>query len=259
MSSLLWEVSDGVARMTLNRPEAMNAWDAEIVEGIASRLAQAGEDDAVRVVVVTGAGRAFSAGGDVKGFAAGLAEGASLLPAMERTSRAIEAVRACPLPVIAAVNGPAAGVAVGFTLACDLVHVARSASFTLGFDKLGLMLDGGATYTLPTILGKARATEMALLGERLSPERALEWGLVNGVHDDDALLPAVDELAQRLAHGPTRAYAANKAAINSAVYGGLTQALAQERDGQVELYRSSDFSEGVMAFVGKRRPEFTGR
>jgi 2-(1,2-epoxy-1,2-dihydrophenyl)acetyl-CoA isomerase len=160
--------------------------------------------------------------------------------------------------VVAAVNGPAVGIGCSLALACDLVLAAESAYFGLAFVNVGLMPDGGSTALVPAAVGKARAFQLALLGERVSAAQALEWGLVNSVHPDGDLIAAAGALVQRLAAGPTRSYASSKQALNRFIYGDLQGQLALEADLQHQLGRTRDFVEGTTAFVEKRRPEFTG-
>jgi 2-(1,2-epoxy-1,2-dihydrophenyl)acetyl-CoA isomerase len=160
--------------------------------------------------------------------------------------------------VVAAVNGPAVGIGCSLALACDLVMAAESAYFGLAFVNIGLMPDGGSTALVPPAIGKARAFQMALLGERVPAPQALQWGLVNWVHPDDRLLAEADALVQRLAAGPTRSYAGSKQALNRFIYGDLDAQLDLESDLQHALGRTKDFTEGVAAFVEKRAPAFSG-
>jgi 2-(1,2-epoxy-1,2-dihydrophenyl)acetyl-CoA isomerase len=171
---------------------------------------------------------------------------------------AIAGIRRLEKPVVAAVNGPAVGIGCSLALACDLVLAAESAFFGLAFVNIGLMPDGGSTLFVPAAVGKARAFQMALLGERVTAEQALDWGLVNWVHPDDRLMPEAEELATRLAHGPTRSYAGSKRALNNMLYPNLDGQLDLEAEIQHELARSDDFLEGVGAFVEKREAAFTG-
>jgi 2-(1,2-epoxy-1,2-dihydrophenyl)acetyl-CoA isomerase len=163
-----------------------------------------------------------------------------------------------PKPVVAAVNGPAVGIGCSLALACDLILVAESAYFGLAFVNIGLMPDGGSTLFVPAAAGKARAFEMAFLGERVPADKALEWGLANRVHPDDELMPAAEELVGSLAAGPTRSYASGKQALNAMIYPNLDEQLELEAELQHALGRSADFVEGATAFVQKREPTFTG-
>jgi 2-(1,2-epoxy-1,2-dihydrophenyl)acetyl-CoA isomerase len=171
---------------------------------------------------------------------------------------AIAGIRRLPKPVVAAVNGPAVGIGCSLALACDLVLAAESAFFGLAFVNIGLMPDGGSTALVPPAVGKARAFQMALLGERIPAPQALEWGLVNWVHPDGELIEQANALVERLAAGPTRSYAGSKQALNRFIYGDLDAQLNLEAELQHQLGRSRDFMEGVAAFAGKRQPEFAG-
>ena len=172
---------------------------------------------------------------------------------------AILGIRRLPKPVVAAVNGPAVGIGCSLAIACDLVIAAESAFFGLAFVNIGLMPDGGSTAFVPPAVGRVRAFQMALLGERVAAAQALEWGLVNWVHPDVELLEHADTLVSRLAAGPTRSYAASKQALNRFIYGDLDAQLEVEAELQHQLGRTTDFAEGVAAFVEKRDPDFTGR
>ena len=259
--TVLWEAADGVGRVTLNRPDSLNAWTAEfggelkeIVEGPAA-------DDSVRVLLITGAGRGFSSGADLKaGFDADPDDGGPNVrkELHEVYHPAIVAIRRLPKPVVTAVNGPAVGIGCSLALAGDLVLAAESAYFLLAFVNIGLMPDGGSTLFVPAAVGKARAFQMALLGERVGADQALEWGLANAVHPDDRLLPEAEALVARLAAGPTRSYAASKEALNRMIYPDMEAQLHLEAELQHRLARTSDFVEGVGAFVEKRQAAFTG-
>ena len=170
----------------------------------------------------------------------------------------IAGVRRIEKPVVAAVNGPAVGIGASLALACDLVLAAESAYFGLAFVNIGLMPDGGSTLFVPAAVGKARAFQMALLGERVDAQRALDWGLVNFVHPDDSLLDEANALVERLAAGPTRSYAGSKRALNQMLYPDLDGQLSLEAELQHALARTRDFQEGALAFVEKRAPAFQG-
>jgi 2-(1,2-epoxy-1,2-dihydrophenyl)acetyl-CoA isomerase len=248
-------------RITLNRPDAMNAWDKQLGIDLLAAVERAAGDDAVRAVVITGAGRAFSAGADLKaGFDPTPDGHPDVRSALhERYHPIITGVREMPKPVIAAVNGAAAGIGCSLALACDLVVARESAYFLLAFVNIGLVPDGGSSLLVPERVGFARALEMSMLGERIPAAKALEWGLVNRVTADDELEPAVDELAARLAAGPTRAYAGIKRQLNAWAFARMEQQLALEAEIQQEQAASGDFQEGVRAFVEKRTAAFTGR
>ena len=258
--TLIWEESGGVGRLTLNRPQTLNAWTPQLgselrdlVEGPAAR-------ESVRAMLVTGAGRGFSSGADLK---AGFEAAEDGRPDIRSELRdiyhpAIAGIRHLPKPVVAAVNGPAVGIGCSLALACDLVMAAESAFFSLAFVNVGLMPDGGSTAFVPPAVGKARAFQMALLGERVSATQALDWGLVNWVYPDERLMVEATALAERLAGGPTRSYASAKQALNNFIYGDLDAQLALEAELQHALGRTQDFIEGTTAFVQKRAPAFGG-
>jgi 2-(1,2-epoxy-1,2-dihydrophenyl)acetyl-CoA isomerase len=258
--TVIWEQSGATGRLTMNRPDTLNAWTAQFGRELREALGEEAASESVRALLITGAGRGFSSGADLK---AGFEPADDGMPDIRRElnetyHRAIAAIRALPKPVVAAVNGPAVGIGCSLALACDLVVAAESAFFGLAFVNIGLMPDGGSTAFVPPAIGKARAFQMALLGERIPAERALQWGLVNWVHPDDRMLEEATALVERMAGGPTRSYAASKRALNRFIYGDLDAQLALEADLQHELARSRDFLEGVGAFAEKREPAFTG-
>ena len=256
-----WEQSGGSARITLNRPETLNAWTAEFGRELRQIVAGEAADDSVRAVLITGAGRGFSSGADLK---AGFEQHPDGRPDVRKELTEIyhpiiAGIRRLEKPVVAAVNGPAVGIGCSLALACDLILAAESAFFGLAFVNIGLMPDGGSTLFVPASVGKARSFSMALLGERVPAPRALEWGLVNEVHPDDRLMEAAEALVERLAAGPTRSYAGSKRALNRMIYPDLEGQLELEAELQHGLARSEDFIEGVGAFVEKRPPAFAGR
>ena len=254
------EVESGAATITLNRPDSLNSWNEELGRDLAAALERAGRSPEVRAVMITGAGRAFSSGADLAEQRAG-AEGEVpdlSLRLRELYNPIILSVRELPKPVLAAVNGPAAGIGCSLALACDLVVAADSAYFLLAFTNVGLMPDGGATVLVPASLGRSRALQLALVPERLPAARAHEWGLVHRVVPDDGMAEAVAELTRRLVAGAPRAYAATKRAINDVTLAGLERALTAEVAGQTELLGSADFRQAVAAFADKRPPSFTG-
>ncbi len=256
-----WEESEGLGRITLNRPDSLNAWTEQLGLELGDLVTERAAADSVRAVLVTGAGRGFSSGADLKaGFSPHPEDGK---PDVARELHevyhpVIAGIRRLEKPVVAAVNGPAVGIGCSLALSCDLVLASESAYFGLAFVNIGLMPDGGSTLFVPAAVGKARAFQMALLGERVEAAEALEWGLVNAVHSDGALLPAAEALVERLAKGPTRSYAGSKQALNRMIYPDLDGQLALEAYLQHQLVRTDDFLEGVGAFVEKREPTFRG-
>ena len=258
--TILFNVGHGIARLTLNRPERLNSFDAAMhgeVRAVLARVVLEGG----RVLVITGAGRAFCAGQDladrsVAPDAATTDLGKSI---GEHYNPLVLALRNLPVPVIAAVNGVAAGAGANLALACDLVIAARSASFIQSFCKLGLVPDCGGTWNLPRLVGQARAMGLALLGDRLGAQEAAQWGLIWRCVDDAAFPQAIEDLATQLAAAPTRGLARTKQALYESWGHSLAAQLDIERNCQAELGRSADYAEGVAAFVAKRTPAFTGR
>jgi 2-(1,2-epoxy-1,2-dihydrophenyl)acetyl-CoA isomerase len=257
---LIWEQDGGAGRLTLNRPDSLNAWTAAFGAELKSVIEGEAADPSVRALLITGAGRGFSSGADLK---EGFDPADDGMPDVRKEllniyHPIIAGVRRLEKPVVAAVNGPAVGIGASLAFACDLVLAAESAFFGLAFVNIGLMPDGGSTLFVPAAVGKARALQMALLGERVDSARALEWGLVNYVYPDDALLDEAGALLDRLAQGPTRSYASSKRALNRMLYPDLDGQLDLEADLQHALARTRDFQEGVTAFVEKRDPQFQG-
>ncbi|HEY2216846.1 MAG TPA: enoyl-CoA hydratase [Solirubrobacteraceae bacterium] len=255
-------VEQGVATIELNRPDALNAWNAQFGEDLLAALREATADQAARAVVITGAGRGFSSGADLKDISTettpdGRPDVYKTLT--ERYHPIMHAIREMPKPVIAAVNGPAVGIGCSLALCCDLIVAAESAYFLLAFVNIGLVPDGGSSLFLPTRIGMARAMELSMLGERLPASKALEWGLINRVVADDALLAEAGALASKMAAGPTRSYAGSKRQLNNWLYTRMEEQLELEAKIQQEMAGSDDFVEGAMAFVQKRPARFTGR
>jgi 2-(1,2-epoxy-1,2-dihydrophenyl)acetyl-CoA isomerase len=258
--NILLDVSGGIARLTLNRPERLNSFNTAMHAEVRAALAEV-ERAAARVLILTGAGRAFCAGQDLtdRAVAPG-GQPADLAASIEQYYKPlILALRRLPMPVIAAVNGVAAGAGANIALACDLVVAARSASFVQAFSKLGLVPDSGGTWFLPRLVGTARALGLALLGEKLLAEDAAAWGLIWRCVADDQFPAEVDALAAHFARAPTRGLARTKQAIYESFDRTLEQQLDIERDYQGELGRTADYAEGVAAFSAKRAPRFTGR
>jgi 2-(1,2-epoxy-1,2-dihydrophenyl)acetyl-CoA isomerase len=260
--TLIWEQDDGIGRLTLNRPDSLNAWTHEFGAEMKQVIAGEAADPSVRTVLVTGAGRGFSSGADLKA-------GFDPHPDDQRPDvrkeldelyhPIIAGVRRLEKPVVAAVNGPAVGIGASLAFACDLLLAAESAFFGLAFVNIGLMPDGGSTFLVPAAVGKARAFQMALLGERVPAPQAFEWGLVNYVYPDDQLMDEANTLVAKLAGGPTRSYAASKKALNNVLYPRMEEQLDLEAELQHQMARTDDFIEGVSAFVEKREAQFVGR
>jgi 2-(1,2-epoxy-1,2-dihydrophenyl)acetyl-CoA isomerase len=257
---LIWQQQGGVGRITLNRPDTLNAWHTALGRELRQAIEEDAAHESVRSVLVTGAGRGFSSGADLKaGFTAADDGLPDIRTELDEVYHPItRGVRMLEKPVVAAVNGPAVGIGASLALACDLILAAESAYFGLAFVNIGLMPDGGSTLFVPAAIGKARAFQMALLGERVEAARALEWGLVNFVHPDGELMGEAEALAQSLAAGPTRSYAGSKRALNRMLYPDLEGQLDLEAELQHALARTEDFQEGVLAFVEKRQAQFQG-
>jgi enoyl-CoA hydratase len=255
MNDLEVITTDGVLRLTMNRPEHLNAMTDAMSDALAHELEQAAADAAVRAVMITGAGGAFSAGADIGGADA---HERFDVRALDRANRIIRAVVRLNKPVVAAVPGTAAGVGCSIALAADVVVAAESASFLLAFARIGLMPDGGSSATVPASIGRARAMRMALLAEPLSAREAHDAGLVAYVVPDEEYDAFLAKIVERLAAGAPLGLAAAKRAVNAATLGQLDDALERERTTQTMLLRTSDAAEGMRAFAERRRPDFRG-
>ena len=251
---------DSAARILLNRPEALNAWNEQFGRDLLDAVSTVAEDDSVRALMITGAGRGFSSGADLKEQRSTTDDSVPDLSArlQDVYHPIITGLREMPKPVIAAVNGPAVGIGCSLALAADLIVAAESAYFLLAFVNIGLIPDGGSTAFIPARIGYARAAEMAMLGERVPADQALDWGLINRVVPDEELEGAGEALLQLLAQGPTTSYAGAKRLLNRRMYAGLAEQLDAEADAQREQGKTQDFIEGVLAFAEKRPPNFTG-
>ena len=247
---------EGVARLTLNRPDRLNSFTVQMHEEVADAL---GRLDGTRVLILTGAGRGFCAGQDLNDRAVAPGEAVDLGDSVEkRYNPLIRRLTSLPMPVIARVNGVAAGAGANIALACDIVVAAISAKFIQSFAAIGLIPDSGGTWVLPRLVGQARALGLALTGDPLTAEQAAEWGLIWKAVDDDKLDEEIDALAAKFAAGPTRGLARIKQMIRESWSQSLDAELDRQRDAMRELGYSSDYREGVAAFMEKRKPNFTG-
>lgn len=260
-ANILFESADGVATLTLNRPDKLNSFTGEMHAEVRDALARVKGDPTVRCLLLTGAGRGFCAGQDLSDRAIQPGEGATDLGATLETNYnpLVRTLRGLEMPVVAAVNGVAAGAGANIALGCDLVLAAKSASFIQAFCRLGLIPDAGGTWLLPHRVGTQRAMALAMLGETLSAEEAERIGLIYKAVDDAALIPAATALARRLANSPTRGLAMTKRAIYAAATNTMDEQLDLERDLQREASRTADYREGVTAFLEKRTPTFEGK
>jgi 2-(1,2-epoxy-1,2-dihydrophenyl)acetyl-CoA isomerase len=250
--------ADGLATLTLNAPDKLNAVSRWMIAEIKQAWEEIGADGSVRAVLLTGSGRGFCAGADLADpDRKNDADSGSALDKF--FNPVIRTMRALPKPIVAAVNGVAAGVGMSFAMAADITIAAKSASFLQAFSRIGLLPDGGSTWFLPRLVGEQRARALAMLAPQISAEHAKQWGLIWDVVDDAALMPTATELARRLANGPTLSLARIKDAMNQAAKNDLSQQLDIERDFQRELGRTEDFREGVSAFLAKRKAEFKGK
>lgn len=254
------EQRGAAAVIRLNRPEALNAWNETLGHDLLDAVRAVAADDSVRAVCVTGAGRAFSSGADLRELAS-----RSRDPEIDVQTTLtsvynpiLTGLRSMPKPVLAAINGPAVGIGCSLALACDLLVAAESAYLMLAFARIGLVPDGGAAALVAARAGAGRAGRMAMLGERVSAREALASGLVDDVLADDAFEAGVAEMLARLAAGPTRSYAGSKRQLNAWLYAGFAEQLELEAEIQQEMAASADFAEGVAASLEKREPEFRG-
>lgn len=255
-----YDVADAVATVTLDRPDAMNSLTVALKTALLDALREAAASDAVRAVLITGAGRAFCAGQDLREHAENLEAGRGLADTVrEHYNPLVELIVGMDKPVVAAVNGVAAGAGASLAYACDLRVASERAKFAMAFTGIGLAPDSGASWTLQRLIGAGRAAELLLLGEPLDAARALELGLVSRVVPEGELLKAAHELAVRLAAGPTKAFAATKRALAFAATHSLAESLELEADLQDALAATADHRDATRAFLAKQRPTFTGR
>jgi len=258
--NLLFDLSDHVARITLNRPKAANGIDLALGRDLMHVAIRCDEDPDVRAVLLTGAGRMFCAGGDLKSFAS---FGDDLPAALKELTVYLHAATSrlarMNAPLVVAVNGAAAGAGMSLAVAGDLVVAAASAKFTMAYTAAGLSPDGSSTYCLPRLIGLRRTQELMFTNRRLSAEEALEWGLVNRVVPDEALLDEAGALAAQLAQGPTRAFGSVKTLLDASFSGTLETQMELEARAIAAMAGTPDGKEGIQAFLEKRRPAFSGR
>ncbi|MYM70043.1 2-(1,2-epoxy-1,2-dihydrophenyl)acetyl-CoA isomerase [Pseudoduganella sp. FT55W] len=262
--NILFDISDGVATLTLNRPDKLNSFTQAMhdeVRHAIKRVASEVASGSARVLVLTGAGRGFCAGQDLSDRAVEPgARAVDLGDSVEQNyAPLVQSLRNLPLPVICAVNGVAAGAGANIALACDIVLATQSASFVEVFCKLGLIPDTGGTYFLPRLVGSARAMGLAMLGEKLSAEKAEAWGLIWKAIPDADFAAEVQAMARHFASAPTKGLAFTKQALHASAHNSLQQQLSMECGMMSELGRSDDYREGVAAFMEKRAPQFKGR
>jgi 2-(1,2-epoxy-1,2-dihydrophenyl)acetyl-CoA isomerase len=257
--TIVFEASDGVGTLTLNRPDRLNSFNERMHEEVAAVLGTVESDAAIRALLITGAGRGFCAGQDLNLRDAGATGDFDAGAALERYyNPLIRRLRALEKPIVAAVNGPAAGAGANIAFACDIVVAAEEAVFIQSFGKIGLIPDSGGTFILPRIVGLQRAAALTMLGEKLPASRAKEWGLVYDVVPHTVLASTSFEIAKRLACLPTRGFGLTKRGFNAAFSNDLDTQLALEEELQGEAGRTLDYTEGVQAFIEKRPPRFKG-
>lgn len=253
------DVNEGIATISLNRPEVFNALDAQLAHELHDAIIICSEDEVVRVVVITGSGRAFCAGGDVKGFCEKIdVIGAHVKRMTTDLHGAVSRMIRMPKPVISAVNGVAAGGGMSLALAGDLILATASARFTMAYTQIGASPDGSSSFTLPRLVGVKRALELTLLNPVLSAQEAQEWGIVNKVFPDDQFQQDVHNIATQLAQGPTQAYGRAKALFYSSTSETLETQMEHETLHIAASGKTADFREGIFAFAEKRSPTFKG-
>ncbi|QBK31089.1 2-(1,2-epoxy-1,2-dihydrophenyl)acetyl-CoA isomerase PaaG [Roseitalea porphyridii] len=260
-ATVLTDLSDGMLLVTLNRPDKLNAFNEDMHLALRAAIQRAHDEDEIRCVLITGAGRAFCAGQDLGDRDPRKMDGPPDLGETLATfyNPTLRLIRSLEKPIVVAVNGVAAGAGANIALACDIVLAARSARFIQAFSKIGLTPDAGGSFMLTRLLGEARAKGLALTGEPLTAEQAADWGLIWKAVDDAALMDEATALAHRFASGPTRGFGLTKQSIQAASTNGFDAQLDHERDTQRMAGRTADYAEGVSAFLDKRAPVFRGQ
>jgi 2-(1,2-epoxy-1,2-dihydrophenyl)acetyl-CoA isomerase len=259
MSSILIQVQDNIATITLNRPEVFNSFNREMALSMQDALDKCAADEQVRSIVITGAGKAFCAGQDLKEVTT-----PELMPGFrklleEHYNPIIERIRTIEKPVLAAVNGVAAGAGANIALACDIVVASESAAFIQAFSKIGLVPDSAGTFFLPRLIGFQKASALMMLGDKVSAQEAYNMGMIYKFYPVSIFEEEIQKLAETLAKMPTQALSLTKKLLNKSMINDLQQQLAMESDLQIRASESEDYSEGVSAFVEKRAPKFSGK
>lgn len=261
-SKILYDVQHAVATITLNEPASLNALDSGMIADLSTALDTASDDARVKVMVLTGAGRAFCSGGDIRGMAAVLTTpniGDYMADSVTALGDLVRKIRQIPKPIIARINGTAAGAGMNIALACDFRVASDSAKFLQAFVNIGLVPDAGGIYLLTQLIGAAKTTELVMLGELLDAKTAQDLGLLHRLVPADALDASVTQLSERLCALPSLALATMKNAVNQVAYAGLATALEQETIDQAQMAQTEDFKEGISAFLQKRLANFVGR
>jgi len=258
-TTLLTDLSDNVFTITLNRPDVLNAFNDQQAEELQDALKKAERDEAARCIILTGAGKGFCAGQDLNAVRDREADMTFRKHLQHTYNPIVSKMRALEKPIIGAINGAAAGAGFGLALACDLRYAADTAKFRMAFSGIALAPDSGTSFFLPRLIGYARAYEVAITNAPITAEQALAWGLVNAVHPVDQLITATREAALKLAHGPTKAFGLTKRAMNRAFQLNIDEALDYEAHLQEIAGKSTDYKEGVTAFLEKRAPQFSGK
>jgi len=256
-SSVLFEVKHGVASLTLNRPDKLNAFNREMALALQKRLDDCASDPAIRCVYLTGSGKAFCAGQDLSEVTGQNMPGFDKLLS-EHYNPIVARIRKIEKPVLAGVNGVAAGAGANIALCCDIVVAAQSASFIQAFSKIGLIPDNGGTYFLPRLIGWQKASALMMLGDKVNAHDAERWGMIYKVFTDEEFVASSVSMAESLAQMPTRGLALTKQALNSSFTNSLTSQLAVENEAQQQAAKTSDCNEGIKAFMEKRVPVFKG-